>query len=250
MTETQWHPAQIYGAARPGRWLVTCDHATNLVPPCVAGGDLGLAPEDMARHIAYDPGAAGVTRALADALQSPAVLSNFSRLAIDPNRDPRDPTVLMRLYDGTVIPANHRADAAEKARRIALMHAPYHEALAQVAARRADTVIVAVHSFTPQLRGKSPRPWHLGVLHAPADGRLSHALLARLSQETDICLGDNQPYLGHLPGDAIDRHALSHGRHNTLIELRNDLIETPAQQAAWAARLAPMLEAALRDTGA
>src|SRR5690606_33031874 len=103
-----------------------------------------------------------------------------------------------------------------------------------LADRRPDTVILAIHSFTPCLKGRPPRPWHVGVLHSPVDGRLSRALIARLQAETDICTGDNEPYSGHLPGDAIDRHALAHGRHNTLIELRNDLIATPGDQARWA----------------
>ena len=76
----------ITGADRPGRCLVTCDHATNRVPPDVSGGDLGIAAEDMQRHIAWDVGAQGVALALAQALDCPAICSDFSRLVIDPNR--------------------------------------------------------------------------------------------------------------------------------------------------------------------
>lgn len=236
---------EIIGQDRPGRWLVTCDHASNHVPDWVGGGDLGIAPEDMARHIAWDVGAAGLARALAAELQSPAILSRFSRLVIDPNRGERDPTLLMRLYDGTIIPANRHADEAELQRRIERLYRPYHEAYEALAARRADTVIVAVHSFTPCLRGRAPRPWHVGVLYSHRDERLSRLLIARLRAEADLCIGDNEPYSGHLPGDAIDSHALQQGRHNTLIELRNDLIATPEAQAAWAARLAPILHEVL-----
>ncbi len=238
---------EILGEARPGRWLVTCDHATNRVPDWVAGGDLGIAAEDMARHIAYDVGAAGLTRALAEALDAPAILSDFSRLVIDPNRGEDDPTLVMRLYDGTIIPANRAAGPAEVEARLAALYRPYHAALARLAARRPDTVILAIHSFTPCLKGRAPRPWQVGVLYSHHDPRLSQALLARLSAEADLCVGDNEHYLGHLPGDSIDRHALRPGRHNTLIELRNDLIGTAATQAAWAARLAPILTAALAD---
>ena len=103
----------------------------------------------MERHIAWDVGAAGVTRALAALLDAPAILSTFSRLVIDPNRGEDDPTLVMRLYDGTIIPANARVDGAETERRLATFHRPYHDALARLAARRADTVICAIHSFTP-----------------------------------------------------------------------------------------------------
>ncbi|PIE10218.1 MAG: N-formylglutamate amidohydrolase [Rhodobacterales bacterium] len=245
--ETDWSPVHIHGEDRDSRWLVTCDHASNTIPPMVNGGTLGLAAEDMNRHIAYDVGAAGLAMALADGLGAPAVLSDFSRLVIDPNRGADDPTVLMKLYDGTVVPGNRHADADEKARRVALMHEPYHAEVARMAARRPDTVILAIHSFTPQLRGKPARPWHVGVLHAPHGGALSRPLIARLHAEPDLCVGDNEPYAGHLEGDSIDRHALVPDRLNTLVELRNDLIETPEQQVAWAERLTPILQAALAD---
>lgn len=238
-------PYEIIGADRPGRWLVTCDHATNRVPGFVNGGDLGIAPQDMARHIAYDVGAAGLSRHLAAALDSPCILSDFSRLVIDPNRGEDDPTLVMKLYDGTIIPANRSADTAEAERRLDALYRPYHRAYADLAARRPDTVICAIHSFTPQLKGRPPRPWQVGVLYSHLDERLSRPLLAELAAEPDLCTGDNEPYSGHLPGDAIDRHALQTGRLNTLIELRNDLIATPDQQAAWAARLAPLLRRAL-----
>ena len=237
-------PFEIVNEAANSRWLITCDHAANTVPAFVGGGDLGIAAEDMNRHIAYDIGAAGVSRALAQHLGCSAILSNFSRLVIDPNRGEDDPTLLMKLYDGTIIPANRRAGPEALQERLNRCHRPYHSALARLAARRPDTVIVAIHSFTPQLRGRPPRPWHVGILYA-ADQRLSQPLLQGLRAQPDLCVGENQPYSGHLPNDAIARHALAHQRHNTLIELRNDLIATPEQQHNWAARLAPLLQTAL-----
>ncbi|PVA09951.1 N-formylglutamate amidohydrolase [Pelagivirga sediminicola] len=228
--------------------MVLCDHATNIVPDFVNGGCLGVAPADMARHIAFDPGAAGVSRALAAALEGPAVLSRFSRLVIDPNRGEDDPTLIMQLYDGTIIPGNRGISDLNAAERMRLCHRPYHAAIADLAARRAAPVIVSIHSFTPQLRGRPPRPWQVGVLYAE-DTRLAHPLIARLAAEPDLSVGDNRPYTGHLPGDTIDRHAIAQHRLNVLIELRNDLIETPAQQRAWAARLAPILTETLARTG-
>lgn len=236
------------GEDRPGRWLITCDHATNRVPDWINGGVLGIAPADMGRHIAYDVGAAAVSRALAERLDSPAVLSDFSRLVIDPNRGEDDPTLLMRLYDGTVIPANKHADAAERERRLARLHRPYHNAVERLAARRPDTVICAMHSFTPQLRGRPPRPWQVAILHSHLDGRLGPAMI-RACREQGWITGDNEPYGGHLDGDSIDRHALIPGRPNLLIEVRNDLIRDPAGQAEWADRLAPVLTRVLAETG-
>ncbi len=233
---------QILGQARGGRWLVTCDHASNHVPDWVAGGDLGIGAEDMGRHIAWDVGAWGLACELGRLLDSPVIGSRFSRLVIDPNRGEDDPTLLMKLYDGTIIPANRHAGAEELERRLERLYRPYHAALAGLAEGR---VIVAVHSFTPCLKGRAPRPWQVGVLYSHLDERFSRPLIARLQAEGDLCVGDNEPYSGHLPGDAIDRHALRHGRQNTLIEVRNDLIASEAGQTHWAARLAPVLEEVL-----
>ena len=243
-----YHPFEIEGADRPARWLVTCDHAANTVPPFVNGGTLGLAQGDMARHIAYDVGALGVACELARQLDAPFIATNFSRLVIDPNRGEDDPTLLMKLYDGTIIPGNRHAGPEELELRLNRCYRPYHTALAELAARRADTVIVSVHSFTRQLQGRPPRPWHVGVLYA-ADERLSRPLADRLQAEPDLCIGENEPYGGHLPGDAIARHAIAYERPNVLLEVRNDLIEAEADQVAWGRRLAPLLEEAAETAG-
>ncbi|MEO1137935.1 MAG: N-formylglutamate amidohydrolase [Pseudomonadota bacterium] len=243
-----YQPFFVEGADRPSRWLVTCDHATNTVPSFVGGGSLGLPQTDMARHIAFDPGAGGVARALARALDGPCITSNFSRLVIDPNRGEDDPTLVMKLYDGTIIPANRHADANEIEQRLNKLYRPYHTALADLAGRQDDTIIISVHSFTRQFQGRPPRPWQIGVLYA-ADERLTRPFINLLNAEEDLCVGENEPYGGHLPGDAIARHAIAFQRPNALIELRNDLISTEADQTAWAARLAPMLEQAADKAG-
>lgn len=233
---------------RTARWLVTCDHATNTVPDSVNGGSLGLTPEDMARHIAYDPGAAGVAARLAEKLNGPFVHTNFSRLVIDPNRGEDDPTLVMRLYDGSVIPANRDVDEAEVERRLNAFWRPYHAEVARLVARRPDTVYLAIHSFAPRLRGRDNRPWQIGILHG-ADDRLARPLIDRLNQEPDLFVGENEPYGGHLEGDAVDRHAIANGLPNVLIELRNDVIATVEDQIAWADRLAPIMEEALVEAG-
>ena len=237
---------EIEGADRPGRWLVTCDHATNHVPDWVQGGDLGLPATDMGRHIAYDIGAAGVTRHLAALLDSPTILSRFSRLVIDPNRGEDDPTLLMRLYDGTIIPANRHAGPQDLAERLDRLYRPYHDAYADLAAKMQRPAICAIHSFTPRLRSRAPRPWEVGVLFAH-DDRLAKPFIAACRAQ-GWCTGENEPYAGHLPGDAIDRHALQHGRPNVLIELRQDLIADQVGQMAWADRLAPILQSVLNDS--
>ena len=221
------------------RAVLTCDHACNRVPDEI--GDLGLGAADMARHIAYDVGARGVTIALAKALMAPAVLSRFSRIVIDPNRAENDPTLVRRIYDRSVIEGNRRADAAEVRRRIAAYYLPYHDAIekriAEARARGVDPAIIAIHSYTPQLAGRPPRPWHCGILWDGKDGRIARPLMAALRQD-DLCVGDNEPYPGTYGGDSQDRHAMQAGLPNVLVEIRNDLITDERGQIEWAERLA------------
>ncbi|MEP5760824.1 MAG: N-formylglutamate amidohydrolase [Litoreibacter sp.] len=240
------NPFKIEGVERPGRIVFLCDHASNHVPSDLPER-LDLPAEDMVRHIAFDIGAAGITRAIAAQMDGPAALSNFSRLVIDPNRGEDDPTLVMRLYDGSIIPANRFVDRQEITRRIETLHRPYHTAVANLVAARAKPILVSIHSFTPQLKGRPKRPWEVGVLYAD-DARLAGPFLTRL-REAGICVGDNEPYSGHLPGDTMDQHALNHGHAHVLIEVRNDLIETDANQEKWASKLAPILSAAIVDAG-
>ena len=118
-----------------------------------------------------------------------------------------------------------------------------------MAARRDDVVIVAMHSFSPKLNGRSPRPWHIGILHAPMDNRIGGPLIQRLEEESGLCVGDNEPYAGYLPGDSVDHHALQCNRLNALVEIRQDLIASEAGQQDWAERLARVLPDVLARTG-
>ncbi len=226
-------------------FLVLCDHAANALPE--GYGTLGLAAADFARHIAWDIGAAGVARRLAALLDCPAVLARFSRLLVDLNRGEDDPTIVMKLSDGAIIPANRDVDptrnGAEFARRIEMFHAPYHGAAeARIARARAEgvvPVILSVHSFTPHWRGRV-RPWHTSLLW-DRDDRLVGPLLTALRGEAGLVAGDNEPYTGRLINDCMYRHGTAHGLPHVLIEIRQDLIESERDQAAWAARYARLL---------
>ena len=238
-------PFFITGSEQKGPWLITCDHARNHVPSAMNSKSLGLPAKEMHRHIAYDIGAEGLSLALGLLLQAPVLCSNFSRLVIDPNRGEDDPTLLMKLYDGTIIPTNRHADATEVTRRLDAYYRPYHQAYAKLATP--IRAIIAIHSFTPQLKGRQPRPWEIGILFAK-DRRLAEPTIAGLQSRGDLTVGTNEPYDGHLPGDSIDQHALRNGRLNILIEVRNDLIKSPKGQQAWARLLAPILQQALAST--
>ncbi len=230
--------------------LIVCDHASNAVPPAYAS--LGLGPEALERHIAYDIGAAALARALAARLQAPAVLSTFSRLLIDPNRGADDPTLVMRYSDGAIVPGNAKVDAREIARRLELFWAPYRNTVAaKVEAMMATgepPALVSIHSFTPVWRG-APRRWKVGVLW-DLDDRIAKPLLEALAAEPDLHVdgvGDNEPYDGALAGDTIDAVATARGLANALIEIRQDLIAEAPGALAWADRFARLLKPILAD---
>lgn len=232
----------IPGALECG-WLILCDHASSRLPP--EYGDLGMPADEMRRHIAYDIGAEAVTRLLASQLGAPAVMTRYSRLLIDPNRGVDDPTLVMRLSDGAVVPGNARIDAAEKARRIAAYHDPYHDAV-EAAIDRAiaaghPPAIVSIHSFTPLWRGIR-RPWQVGILW-DEDPRLAVPMIEAFRTDRMLTVGDNEPYSGKLKGDTMYRHGTMRGLAHALVEVRQDLIASPPGQSEWAGRLADVLAA-------
>ncbi|WP_262028647.1 N-formylglutamate amidohydrolase [Microvirga sp. Mcv34] len=236
------HPVEIVPGSIESGILILCDHASNTVPPDL--GDLGLPESEFERHIAYDIGAAAVTRSLAGHLGAPAILTQFSRLIIDPNRGRDDPTLVMRLSDGAVVPGNARVDEAEVQRRIARFYDPYDHAIADAIHRAMAAghppVVVTVHSFTPIWRGWA-RPWHVGILW-DADDRFARPLLEGLTAEDGLVVGDNEPYDGALAGDTVDRHATIRGLANALIEIRQDLIASDEGAEEWAGRFARLLK--------
>ncbi|NIX77963.1 N-formylglutamate amidohydrolase [Microvirga terricola] len=235
-----WPVEHIDGAVESGL-LILCDHASNTVPPDL--GDLGLPPSEFERHIAYDTGAAAVTRSLARRLGAPAILTQFSRLVIDPNRGRDDPTLVMRLSDGAVVPGNATLDEADIQARIARFYDPFDAAITAGIERGLAAghppIVVTVHSFTPVWRGW-PRPWHVGILW-DADQRCAVPLLKGLRAETGLVVGDNEPYDGALAGDTVHRHATVRGLANALIEIRQDLIAADEGAEEWAERFARLL---------
>jgi predicted N-formylglutamate amidohydrolase len=231
---------------QPGRLdagsLVLCDHAGRATPARLHR--LGLADEAFERHIAYDIGAAELSRDLAGRLNATLVEQTYSRLVIDCNRDPSVPSSIPEVSETTPIPGNVGLDeAARAARRIALFE-PYHGAITAAldarAAQGRPTAFVAVHSFTPVYKGEA-RPWHVGVLYN-RDARLSLRLKQLLLAEGDLVVGDNEPYfVNDLTDYSIPVHAERRGLPYLELEIRQDLIATETGQAEWAARLIRLL---------
>jgi predicted N-formylglutamate amidohydrolase len=231
--------------------VLLCEHASNHIPPRYAG--LGLPPAALARHIAYDIGAAEVARHLAARLDAVLVLSGYSRLLIDCNRPLDAPSSIPAVSEATVIPGNRDLSPAERAERDRLYFAPFRARAAallesRLAAGR-PTALIGIHSFTPVFLGVR-RPWHVGVLYRHAH-RLAAALRQGFTADPALIVGVNEPYRVTAEGDyTVPWLGEARGIATALIELRQDLIGAPPGAAAWAERLAAMLARLAGETPA
>lgn len=206
---------------------------------------LGLPQDAFKTHIAYDIGAGALTSALAKRFRAPSVLGRWSRLVVDLNRGHDDPTVVMRLSDGLIIPKNRNITQPEIDARIARYHEPYHaqieKCIVDIQTESQTPILISIHSFTPVWRGNT-RPWQYGILW-DRDERLARPLIKRLRREKKLKIGENEPYVGSLENDCMYRHGTMNCLPHVLIEVRQDLIANEK----GVSNIAAFLELALRD---
>jgi len=241
-----WTAPGIVNPDGKGPFVLLCCHASNHIPAALDG--LGLPAAELVRHIAWDPGALGISRLLSAALDAPVIHPTTSRLVIDCNRADSAADLIPARSELTDIPGNAELTEAGRADRIAGVHTPYHAAIDRVLAARDQagltSVLVAVHSFTPVYKGVA-RPWAIGIL-SDRDRRLADPLLAELAGEPALVIGDNEPYA---PKDGVyytlDRHGTVKGRATVMLEIRQDLLGDALGEKAWADRLAAALPRAL-----
>ncbi len=241
-------PVEVFNADGESALLIVADHAGNAFPRSV--GNLGLDAVDRGRHIAWDLGIAGVCRIVSDLLHATLIQQHYSRLVIDCNRPPGTAQSIPEVSDGTLVPGNRALQGAARLAREGEIFRPYHARIAAELDRRQAAgralALIAMHSFTPVF-DRVKRPWDIGVLHH-RDSRLAHALLAVLRRQGDLIVGDNEPYD---VSDATDWTIPLHGERRGIlhvgIEIRQDLIAGPDEQAAWGARIAALLPLALAE---
>lgn len=239
-------PFETLNEQGTSRALVVCDHASCRIPSVL--GTLGLSEAERTEHIGWDIGAAAVARRLSALLDAPAVLAGYSRLVIDCNRPVGAPDRIPPESDTVPVPGNVGLDRSAIDARITAIFTPYHEAIAAALDRMTAAgplpVLVAVHSFTPQLVGGDPRPWQIGVCW-DKDQRMSTPMIERLRKD-GLAVGANEPYdFGVLTDHTVPVHAESRGLPSLLIEIRNDEIRTMEAAETWAGRLAGHIRAVM-----
>ncbi len=230
------------GRATGSPLVFVCEHASNHIPASLNG--LGLSQADRVSHAAWDPGALAVTQGLARHMGGVVVAADVSRLVYDCNRPPEAPDAMPARSELIEVPGNRDLSAAERAGRVAEFYLPFRDRLRRAIADAGRPIIVTVHSFTPVYFGKV-RAVEIGILH-DADTRLADALLDAARTHTAAQVERNQPY-GPQDGvtHTLKEHAVGAGLLNVMLEIRNDLIATPEQQAAMAAMLSGWLADAL-----
>lgn len=217
--------------------VLVCDHASNRVPQSL--NNLGLDEFQLADHIAWDPGAADVARRLSIHLDATLVLSGYSRLVIDCNRPLHSSESVAEQSAGVIVPGNAGLSRACNALRIDALFRPYHDTIAGLLDGRGQrpSFLLSIHSFTPSLNGRS-RPWHIGISHG-RDRRLAALILTALRRNSEIVVGDNEPYPIEDGFDyTLPTHGDARGLPYAMIEIRQDCIRTAEDAAAWAAQMA------------
>ncbi len=198
--------------------------------------ELGLDEVERTRHIAWDIGIAALGTALTERLDATFIHQPYSRLVIDCNRRPGAPDSIPAVSDGTAIPANAALDEAGAAARAGAIHAPYQAAIASDIERRIaagqETLLIALHSFTPSMRGID-RPWQVGILHDGGDSRFARAMLAAFAKDPALIVGDNQPYSMDTIDYTIPFHAYQRRLPYAEIEIRQDLLADESGVATW-----------------
>jgi predicted N-formylglutamate amidohydrolase len=236
------HPVTFDNEAGRSVFFLTCDHAGRAFPRRL--DRLGLPEHETQRHIAWDIGIGAVGRRLSRLLDAAVILQTYSRLVIDCNRDPKVASSIPEVSETTEIPGNRGLGETARATRVEMIFRPYHDAIAAALDRRAAagraSVLVALHSFTPVFKGVA-RPWHAAVLYN-RDSRLAHALFKLLQGEGGLAIGENEPYaVSDLTDYTVPVHGERRGLPHVEIEIRQDQIDDPPGQTAWAERLARLL---------
>ena len=228
-------PFEVVNPGGKAPCLLVCDHASPRVPEAL--GDLGVPERSRREHIAWDIGAALITRRLSALLDAPAVLSGYSRLVVDCNRYIDDPAAFLRTSDGIEIAGNARLTDSQRDARVTSVYRPYHDAIGRLLDRfdaaGIHPAFLSVHTMTARLRGGTRRAQECAVCWA-LDGRFSRPVLGRM-REAGPNVGENEPY-GLEPGIdyTVPEHAMRRGLVHLQIEVRQDLVADESGAHQWA----------------
>ena len=120
-------PVVLENPEGAGPFVIVCDHASNRIPDEYKS--CGFAGDALATHIGWDPGALAVSRRISARLDAPLIWPDVSRLVIDCNRPPDASSLIVVETERGPVAANRGLSATQRSRRLADIHAPYHDAI-------------------------------------------------------------------------------------------------------------------------
>jgi len=237
-------PVLCFNRLGNSRFVFVSEHAGNRVPGKLQ--DLGMSKLDLADHIAWDMHIQDVGKRLSALLDAPYFCQAYSRLVIDCNRPPGAAQSILEVSDNRRVPGNEGLSAADViARQDEIFH-PFHRAIADLLderfARRQNTILITLHSFTPAMEsGGDDRPWQITFQYGRCPD-LSKSLIENMARDKDVIVGDNVPYpVADDTHYGIPVHGEKRGLPHTMIELRQDCIADEAGRILWTQKIASQL---------
>ncbi|MBL4666884.1 MAG: N-formylglutamate amidohydrolase [Sneathiella sp.] len=223
--------------------FLIADHASRFIPDEYNSLEI-KDPSLLRRHVAWDIGIEDVTRRMCEKMDATAIFATCSRLLIDVNRYPDDPSSTPYISDGVTVPANKEITAAERKKRVDTYFTPYHEKVEEILDQKSKLpeipIVISMHSFTP-IMNDFERPWHVGVLW-DQDGRIALPMLEVLRQNPTLVVGDNEPYSAREPlGYTMNEHGSKKNIPHVVVEIRQDLIDTHRGAEHWASLMVDVL---------
>ncbi len=200
-----------------------CDHAHNRIP--VKYKKLGLTKIELESHMAFDLGAKTFVIELTKRLKQSYVMSNFSRLLIDPNRSKTSKDLIVSNSFGLKIPGNYNLNREDKCERIENFYDTYHSGLQTFIGEKKrvhkKVFLISIHSFTKKSK-KFNRGIEVGLLWNKNMNLLLP--IQRKLKSKNIFFGRNYPYSGFHFNYTLDRLNHFFSLDSISIEIRNDLI--------------------------
>lgn len=237
--------AHVINRNGPARVVLVCEHASNHIPDRYAG--LGLTQAAMVSHAAWDPGAQAVTERMSEILDARAVLGTVSRLVYDCNRPPTSPGAIRAVSEQIIVPGNAALEVAAQIERVETVYQPFTKTLdSTIKSMKSPPVLVTIHSFVRTYNGET-RDADIGIIH-DEDARLAETMIGLSNGDKGLKFALNQPYsrddeVTH----TLELHGTKNGLVNVMIEVCNDLIETPAEQDKIAQVLVDLLTVSLNE---
>lgn len=207
--------------------ILTCEHASNLIPNKY--NNLGLDNKYFDTHIARDKGCKEVTIMLAKKIGATAFIGGFSRLLIDLNRKENEAEIILDESDKVFIPGNKNLSSEEKEFRLNEYYRPYHQAIDkkidELKKTGIEPIVLSIHAYTSQLQGGIFRPWNIGILYIN-ETPFTKIIIENISKIKNLTVGYNEPYdLRKYKTGSTVIHGYNKNIDNCLIEIRDTEFE-------------------------